>query len=364
MRVLHIDTEKGFRGGEGQVLALARGLRARGVAQLILARKGAEFARRARQEGFDVTEVAPLLPAWLAPPVLWRRALHGFAPDIVHAHTGNGLTVAVRAFSGQAPIVETRRVDFPIKPNRQSRSKYLDPNVTHIAISNAIRRVLAEIGIPDERLAVVPSGVDPERFRGATGRGRVRAEWGVGDAPVFGTVGAYVDHKDSLALVEATPLLLQDLPDARVVFVGEGELRPAMEERIAALGLGGSVTLTGWRDDVGDCLAALDIFVLPSKLEGLCTSLLDAQAVGLPCVACAAGGVPDIVRPGENGLLVPPRNPPALASAMVELWNNQEMRGRFAKAGPRIVEAAFTVDRMVQGTLAVYQSILRRHADA
>ena len=190
----------------------------------------------------------------------------------------------------------------------------------------------------------------------------MRAEWGAGDeALVFGTVGAYVDHKDPLNLVAAWRLARErttpELKSARLVFVGEGDQRSAMETAIAAAGMRDSVTLTGWRQDVGDCLAAMDVFVMPSKLEGLCTSLIDAQAVGLACVATAAGGIPDVITDGVNGLLAPPRNANALADRLIQVATDAALRKRLASAGPRIAEEKFSVQRMVEGNLAVYRRV-------
>ncbi|MEQ8821064.1 MAG: glycosyltransferase [Sumerlaeia bacterium] len=367
LRILHIDTEKGFRGGEGQVMALMRGLRARAetgepIRQLLAARRGGELARRAGAEGFDVLEVPP----WRLwdPRAEWavHRLAH-YEGYILHAHTGAGHALALKASRGRSDVVVTRRVDFPIKTNWASRRKYGAGNLHYIAISEAIAAELRAGGVAPERITLVPSGVDPGRFvlagdARAAVRERLRAAWGVEEpGPVIGTVGAYVDHKDPLNLIEAVPALIERLPGARVVFVGEGELRPDMETRIAALGLGERVRLTGWREDVAEHLAAFDLFVLPSKLEGLGTALLDAMAVGLPCVAARTGGIPDIVRDGENGVLVPPRAPGPLAEALAALWQDPARREAFAQAGPATVRERFSTGRMVEGTLAVYRRV-------
>lgn len=353
MKILHIDTEKGFRGGEGQVMTLLRGLAARGIDQALMAAEGEELARRASAEGFDVIGVSSLTKA------LPSRAKAPSGFDLVHAHTGNAHTLALKLFAGRAPILVTRRVDFPVKRNYFSRRKYTHPQVHFIAISNAIAEVLKQGGVDPARIAVVPSGVDPTRFRGATGRDRLRREWSIEEpGPVIGFIGAYVDHKDPLNLIRAAAKATTLPRTARFVFVGEGQLRAAMEEQVRRLNVGNRVLLTGWREDIGDCLAAFDMFVMPSKLEGLCTSLLDAQAVGLPCVACAAGGIPDIITEGENGLLVPPQNAETLSEAIERLWNNEAMRAKFHAEGPRVVEARFSIERMVQGSIDIYGQLV------
>lgn len=257
----------------------------------------------------------------------------------------------------------TRRVDFGIRKNPLSRRKYRAPNVHLIAISRGVREVLVQGGVPPGRIEIVPSGVDPKRFAGAQGRDEWRRRWGVREpGPVVGVVGSYVDHKDPLNLIRATPYLVESLPGVRVVFVGEGELRPAMEAEARRLGLSGNVILTGWQQEVGDCLAAMDLFVMPSKLEGLCTSLLDAMAAGLPCVATTAGGIPDIVQDGRTGLLVPPGDPKALADAIKRLWSDAPLRKELRDRGPRHVAENFSVEKMVEGTLNCYHKILTQSA--
>lgn len=365
MRVLHIDTERGLRGGQRQVLWLMEGLAARGVDQALAARRGSELAAAAAKLGVRV-EPLPPLPPWIPPSLpgpSWalRRALARFQPDLLHAHSAHAHSLALAAAPPGAHIVVTRRVDFPVK----DRAKYADPRIAWIAISTGVAEVLARGGVMPTLIAIVPSGVDIERAQSGTAadRARLRREWGVAEpGPVVGFVGSYVDHKDPLALVEAAPAVLEAAPRARFVLVGEGPLRPALLAKARALGVADAVLLAGWRDDVPACLRAFDLFAMPSKLEGLCTSLVDAQAAGLPCVASNTGGIPDVVEDGANGVLVPPRSPDALGRALAALWKDESRRLRFAAAGPRRAREKFTVDKMVDGTLEAYREVFRREA--
>lgn len=364
MRIVHVDTEKGFRGGENQVLLLMQGLRGLGVEQCLLAREGEELARRAAAEGFEVHTVARPV-SWLpgAKKRLRELAL-GNAPSIVHAHTGNAHSLAAAAAAGRAPILVTRRVDFPLKSNPWTRRKYTEPGTWFVAISRAIADVLERGGVDASRIVLIHSGVKTDRFVGSTGRDRVREEWGVSpDRTLVGMVGSWVDHKDPLNLVEAafqcTRVAESPTADSlRFALVGDGPLRPHLEGAVAGFKLQERVTLAGWRNDVGDCLAAFDLFVMPSKLEGLCTSLIDAQAVGLPCIATRAGGMPDVVTHGENGLLIEPRDPKALAAAILRLAADPELQRRFRENGPRIAEERFSAERMVERYVETYRQTL------
>jgi len=362
VRIVHIDTESGFRGGEQQVMLLMEQLRGRGVEQVLLAREGDELAARARDAGHEVHEVPKPSP-WLPRAQRVLRDLCAPPGTIAHAHTGNAHTLAARSVRGRVPIIVTRRVDFPVKANFFSKQKYTAPGIWFVAISRAVADVLREGGVDTNRIALIHSGVDPDRFRNATGRERARAEWGIKpDEFLVGTVGAYVDHKDPLNLIEAAWRIsrVENHPVAermRFVLVGDGELRSSLEGSIAGFRIQDRVTLAGWRKDVGDCLAAFDMFVMPSKLEGLCTSLIDAQAVGLPCVATRAGGMVDIVSDMENGCLAEARNSESLAGAILRLASNEALRDRFREAGPKVVEERFTAKVMGDRYMETYAQV-------
>jgi glycosyltransferase involved in cell wall biosynthesis len=175
-----------------------------------------------------------------------------------------------------------------------------------------------------------------------------------------GDVAAFGWHKAQEVLVAAAPLLLREVPDAVVVLLGDGECRPGVEALARELGLlGDRVRFLGFRDDVPEVLGSLDVFVMCSVLEGLCTSALDAQAVGVPVVASAVGGLVEAVADGETGILVPARDPPALAAAVARLLRDPALRRRMADAGRARVRERFGVGAMVAGTRAAHGRLLR-----
>lgn len=376
MRILHLNTEKGFRGGEQQVVNLIEGLAAldASIEQACLLRTGEALEKALSSD--------PLrLYPWKRSPLDFlfgnadlRQAVREFQPTILHAHTGNSHALGFRAMKAlrknsaqQAPkFIVTRRVDFPPKTNMFSRSKYANSFTHYVAISSAIRDILINAGVSEQRVTVIPSGIDPQRFRfSPEARTHWRGQWKAApEALVVGMVGSYVDHKDPLNLINAAAhlktLCQAETPprDMRVVLIGEGELRPQLEARRDELGLQQELILTGWQTAVGDLLSALDLFVMPSKLEGLCTSLLDAQAIGLPCVATSAGGIPDIINHGENGLLVAPQNPEALACSIHKLALDSTMQQRFVEAGKERVQRGFTLQSMCRQYHDYYQRLL------
>jgi glycosyltransferase involved in cell wall biosynthesis len=219
-------------------------------------------------------------------------------------------------------------------------------------------------GIPASKIQVVHSGIDLARFDGAKPHDYA-AEFGVPKgAPIVVDVAAFGWHKAQEMLVRATPKILAAHPEARVVFVGDGELLPRIRDEAERLGVGGRIIFTGFRTDVPSLVAGADVFVMCSVLEGLCTSLLDALALSRPAVGSAVGGIPEVLIDGVTGLLVPPRDPDALAAAVVRVLGDRALAARLGAAGRRHVEDKFTVDAMVEGNLAVYRGLLGAGARA
>jgi glycosyltransferase involved in cell wall biosynthesis len=177
-------------------------------------------------------------------------------------------------------------------------------------------------------------------------------------APVVMNIGALVPHKGHRHLIDAAAIVRRDVPDAHVVILGEGTLRATLEQQVRHLHLDRHVLLPGFRADVLAVLKSADLFVMSSETEGLGTSILDAMACGKAVVGTSAGGIPEIVEDGVTGLIVPPRDPEALAAAITKLLVDEPLRARMGAAGLARVRERFTVDRMIEGTLRVYERVL------
>jgi L-malate glycosyltransferase len=361
VRIAHLDTGRTWRGGQAQVRFLLRGLRQRGHAVRLLAPPG-PLLERARAEGFEAGawrpwfELDPLAIAAAA------HALRRFAPDVVHAHSAHAhpLAVAAAAFAGGPPVVVSRRVDFAVAAGPLSALKYRMPVARYLCISRGVMEVMRQGGIPEARLAWVPSGVE---FPAPPGPDAADLRALIGappDAEVIGTVAALAPHKDHADLLEAAAEVVRAHPAVHFAWVGEGECRADLERRRARLGLETRVHLLGFRTDAHALLAQFTVFCLSSWLEGLGTSLLDAQSLGVPIVATRVGGVPDVVEDGVTGWLVPARDPAALARALLDaLGRRDEARARAARA--RETVRAFSIDHTVERTLAVYREVVAEH---
>jgi glycosyltransferase involved in cell wall biosynthesis len=357
---LHIDTARTWRGGQNQVLVTVLGLRSLGHRTMLVAHPNGELRARAA-EGLELLPLAPVTEMDLS--AAWRlaRALKQLHPDIVHAHDPHGVAMAALALSMSTepvkpPLVASRRVDFPIRGNSLSRWKYRQVDC-FICASEAIRQMLINEAIEPERAVTVHEGIDVGRIAAAAPARLHEELWLPHGAPIVGNVAALVPHKGQKHLVEAAALVVRQVPDARFVIAGEGELRPALEHQIKHLGLEKHVMLAGFRPDVLSVHKAFDLFVMSSVTEGLGTSILDAMAAGRPVVATAAGGIPEVVRDGATGILVPPRDHEAMAAAIVKLLKDEPLRKRLGAAGQSLVHARFSAERMVQETLSVYERV-------
>lgn len=366
MFALHIDTARTWRGGQNQAFLTARGIQRRGHRVVLVANSEGELLRRAS----GTVRTLPLpFRGELDLAAGWQlsRVLAADPPDIVHAHDPHAVAVAALAlrlgsFRARPVLVASRRVDFHVRANTLSRLKYREVDL-FITASRRIREMLVEDGIPADAVITVHEGIDVERVQSAPPANAHEA-FNLLPGRVIGNIGALVPHKGQKYFVEAAPLVLQRVPDARFLVLGEGELRGALERRIADLHLDRHVVLAGFRTDVLSLLKAFDLFVMSSVTEGLGTSLLDAMAAGRAIVATRAGGIPEVVEEGRTGLLVPPGDSSALAGAIVRLLSDEELRMAFGRAGEALVRERFTVDRMVDETLEAYELAVRRKAQA
>ena len=358
---LHIDTARTWRGGQNQVLLTVMGLRAAGHRAMLVAHPSGELRRRAA-EGLEMVPLAPDHELDLKAGWRLSRLLTRVAPDVVHAHDPHAVSMASIALSmltraTPPKLVASRRVDFRLKRNSFSRWKYRQVDL-FIASSDAIRDLLRQDGVDAAAVRTVHEGIDVERMAHLAPANVHEAFWLPHGAPLIGNVAALVPHKGQRHLIDAMPLVVREVPDARLVILGEGELRQALEHQVKHLHLEKHVVLPGFRPDVLALLKGVDLFVMSSETEGLGTSLLDAMAAGKACVGTSVGGIPEVIAAGESGLLVPPHDPPALAAAIVELLKDAARRQRMGDAGLTRVRSHFSVERMVDGTLKAYNDVV------
>lgn len=292
-----------------------------------------------------------------------RRFLLGTAPDVFHCHVGIGWEgwggVEAARLAGVPVVVQTQHLPFLLSHpgKRRALLRTVGGVDRVIAVSDGVRRTYEAIGVPFDRLVTVPNGV-PERGAGP-GRRAVRAALGLrADQPVVMTVGRLTNMKGQRYLVDATPHLVSRVAGVVVVVVGDGPLRTQLESRAAAIGVHGSVRLLGHRSDARFLLDAADVFVLPSRHEGMPLAAIEAMEAGLPVVATHVIGSREVVADGETGVLVPPEDSVALGAAIAELLTDAGLRATYGAAGRRRYLDRFTAELMAARTQVVYERLL------
>lgn len=349
MRIVHVASGREWRGGQRQTWLLAHELEKLDVAQTVVTRRGSELARR-----LSASNIAVRACPWtigLDPRAL-LATLHEArrAPAVLHAHDPHAFTLAAGAArSTGSPIVVTRRATLPLRrPAPWRRADRV------VAISDAVRRQLLADGIDPERIVVVRSGVDlASAARAVPGGFRERLGLPPG-APLVATVAALTAEKGIETLVAAAARLRHRVPPIHWAVAGSGPLAVELHRAVVAAGVPDTVHLLGHLNDPSALLAEADCVVMPSTSEAFGSSLLDAMALGRPVVASRVGGIPEVV--GHAGVMVPPGDPAALATAVAGIVDDPAGAARLATAGKERVEE-FGAERMAQAVLAVYRSV-------
>ena len=294
--------------------------------------------------------------------------------DLVHAHLTyaaiwGGLTTRLTG----VPCVATLHTG-PVEGPEWSRSAIRERMLAFVlnrwcsavvAVSAAARAQHVERGrIDGGRVCVIHNGVDLEEFAsGGARRERMRRELGLADSqPTVLTVSALREGKGLEVLLRGMALLVRGQPQLRVVIAGEGPLRDRLEELAREKGLEGHVRWLGFRRDVGDLLAAADVFVLASRQDAFPTVLLEAMAAARPVVATQVGGIPEIVEPGRTGVLVPPGDPEALAAAVDALLADPRTAALLGVAGRERAREHFSIAEWTSRLVGLYQEALRAAA--
>ncbi len=359
MKILHLEAGTQMYGGALQVLLLVDGLRRRGVDTLLVVPEGSRVEAEARRRALPCMTL-PM--AGEADPrffLKFRKLVREWRPDIVHLHSRRGadtLGAAAARLAG-ARLVMTRRVDNP-EPGWAVGLKY---QLFHgvITISQAIRDVLLSQGVEPTKVRCVHSALDPTPFSTPCDREVFLQAFGLQASNlVVGMAAQFIPRKGHDVLLQAIPQVLAAHPEARFLLFGKGPLHEEISRKVEAAELGGVVQLPGFRDDLPRIFPCLDLLVHPATLEGMGVVLLQAAAAGLAVVATVTGGIPEAVVHGETGLLVPPGDPVRLASALTSLLGDPDQRSSMGRAAQARVMSEFSVDRMVEGNLAVYREVL------
>jgi L-malate glycosyltransferase len=361
LRIAHIDTGSALRGGQRQMLLLAQGLRERGHDQAIVCLEGSSLEDRAERDGFRVFSLPAYDPGHAFGVMLWRQQLKAWPPQLIHAHDGRGQTLAWLASVGMPVLgVASRRVTFFPSDGWTYRLKYSRTCHAVVAVSENIRELSVQAGVPRERITVIPDGIEiPAELPTAVDRSRVRAEWRCAESEfVVGMLGASTPEKGRDVAFEAMRLLTERLPTARLVLGGEESAEPNRGSQIEGAPGADRILSLGPIGDLGDFFPGLDLFIMPSRAEGLGSSALWAMAYGLPVIATRVGGLAEIVVEDETGWLIPPGSAQALADAIILAACDRGKLEAFGRDGRKRAEG-FSAAIMVERTENLYHRLIR-----
>jgi glycosyltransferase involved in cell wall biosynthesis len=358
MRIAHIEAGRHLYGGAAQVRYLVEGLAGRGVDNVLLCARGSELAAAVPAARVRALPMHGELDVTL--PLRLARELKRLQPDLVHVHSRRGADLygGLAAALAGVPAVLSRRVDAA-EPSLLARVKYR-PYRAVVALSRAIEAQLEAAGVPRERIVPIASGVDTQRYRpDAAARGRLTSALALpADALIVGVVAQLIDRKRHAWLFALLPELVREFPKLAVVCFGRGPLEARLRAELRERGLAERVVLAGFRGDLAALLPGLDLVAHPASREGLGLALLEAASAGVPVVACAVGGVPDVVVSGETGALVARDDAAAFRQALRTLLASPAERARLGAAARRHAERRFDTGRLVAAHHALYMRVL------
>lgn len=362
MKILHIDSEKGWSGGQSQVEALIHHLRQWGYKNGIICPERSVLARRCRSDGYEVFGVRMRNSMDFLSIIRLAKIMKAYAPDVVHMHASKAHFLgawAVWLAGSSCVVVVTRRMDYKLRRALLMRFYYSRLVDRVVAISSGVKRSLESSGIQPKYIEVIHDGVDLRLFDLKHDGASIRENLGIPvEARVMGVIAALIERKGHKYLLMAMPKVLRKFPDAILLVIGDGPKRRELESIVSRIGIARHIIFTGWIQRISEVLAAMDLLLLPSLAEGLGVSLIEGMAMGLPVIGTTAGGIPDMIHDQVNGFLVPPRDPDAIAKRALQLLRDPELSARMGRAGRTLVQEEFSSSIMARRNEALYLRLL------
>lgn len=364
LRILHVVDSLGVGGLEVLLESLIEGLQDQCNHAVCAIRAPGAIADRLREHGtpFEVLGRAEQRDLSVIPRLAKR--IRALAPDVVHAHSDGATDALVSAkMAGVATVFTEHGWVAPSIPTRRVwlRRGFLRFADRVVAVSEHLRNYLTQqLWVPARKIRLIRNSVPPLAVPSEAQRNAVRARLGVSERTrLIGAVGMMRSVKNHPGLVEAFSLVAQRRSDVALLIVGDGPRRAEIEATIRRFALTDLVLLPGCLANARETLAALDVFVLPSDMEGTSLALLEAAWCGLPIVATDAGGNAEVIEPGRSGTLVPCRDPAALARAIEQYLNECERAGEFGARARERVGSHYSFDFFLEAHASLYRQLAR-----
>ena len=358
-KVLHVVTALTWRGGEQQVAYLIQELE-NGIKSIVLCSTGSKMEEFCRQNNLTHFTQKKRGSIDFAYAKKVKQVCLNEKVDLIHLHDAHAHTFSILAasiFGNKTPIILSRRVDFPIKNNFFSHFKYNHNQIKKIlCVSDTIKRITAN-GIKDNsKLETVYSGIDLNKFKPSSGI--LRKELGIGnDIFLIGNTSALADHKDYFTFIDVAEKIIERHSNCHFVVMGDGPMKDEIHQYAQSKNVTNRLTFTGFRNDIPEILAELDLFLITSKTEGLGTSILDAFACNVPVVGTDGGGISELVENEKTGLLCKVKNVEQITEAVDRMIGDSDFRESCAvKAKHKVM--SFSKEETAQNTLRYYLEVL------
>lgn len=359
--ILHTESSLGWGGQERRIFAEAVAMRQRGHRLLLACDPRGELFPRGRRAGFLVLPLE--FGGWrnLKAGLALRRLVRRERVDILNTHSSLDSWVGMLALRGlrKPLLVRTRHLSTPVKSSWPTRWLYQAPAAI-ITTSEGIRELLQQrVGADPARVFSIPTGVSLQDFRPRPADSSLRARLQIPpNSFVWGMVSVLRSWKGHLYALETLKELVDAGVQTHLLVVGEGPYRSLIEPRVKELGLADQVRLVGYQEEVAPWLALMEVVVMASYAhEGVPQAALQALALGKPVVGTRVGGIPEVVIPGETGLLVPPKDPHALARAVRELMEQPALRRKMGQQGREMVVEKYSLEQMAAAVERVYDFV-------
>ena len=366
LRILHTEPSMELGGQEFRIINEVCGMVKRGHYVVLAVQPQSRLALYAKERGVCIEEVNMGRVRWVWLIFVFLKLLAKHDIHVVNTHGSiDSWTAAIAGrFSRRHPlIIRTRHKSTMISKTWRHRLLYQRLPHAVMTTGDAVRRIVTmQAGVPDNRVISIPTGVDLETFQVGKYDDRLKIHLSTNqDDVLIGTIAFFRSYKGLTYLLDSVKMVVGRLPHVKFVFVGDGPDYALIVKRRDELGLRENVVLTGFREDVPNLLASMDIFVLAStSAEGVPQSMTQAMAMGKAVIATHVGSVSEIVKHEKTGLLVASKNAEALAQAMCRLATNRELRHQLGQSARAYVEQSYSFVRTLAQTEAVYEEFLNR----
>lgn len=362
MRVLHLSSERTWRGGEQQLAYLLEESQKLGIENFVAARKDSAFITYCKKKGIPYIGLGYKNELHFPTALGIKSYCKKHNIDIVHMHSSHSHALGVLAhlLGNSAKLVLSRKVDFPVKPNFASKYKFNYKGINAIiCVSEAIKEILKPDIARKDILYIAHDGISLDRFKTSKNNNILHKDFGLApNSKIVANISAVADHKDYFTFVDTAQLILKENPSVTFFIIGDGPLYDEVKQYISDKRLQNHVIMTGFRSDIPDIIKEIDVFLMTSKTEGLGSTILDAFANNIPMVATQAGGIPEVVKHNETGLTAPVKDCQQLAKHVSLLLESQGLSTALSNNAYKLLIKDFTKDQMALSNIEVYKKIL------